>query len=549
MIRGPGASLWGVNAINGIISIVTKAAQKDKSSQGYASVGNVFRRGVGGSVQGEVLGRAIRLSVNSQTMQNQRSGAQVTGDDNAGQCSLNLRLDSKEGDIEWTTQVRGNVSELDGISVGSSLLSPPLDPANYGYPPNSGAVRLGVSENARYRNYFTSVQQSVQRLQGNTPLWRVVYGVSRQGFQDMVPGTVAVNTADVDAYTRAVFGSHRLLYGLSGKINNDTWKNDSALFTLANRSTTKGIVSGFLQDAVGLFNDAINLTVGTKVQYNDYSGFEHEPSVRVSVPIATNCTAWLAWSRSVRIPNRVNKGFADNAFIAAPSQDYGPLPIDLRLGPDPLSALSPEVLYAHELGARGEKRLLGRMFSWDVSLFYNQYSDLIGTKVGDLAGPPQFQAEPIPHLVGQLSGGNLYSLYSWGGEAQAVYQLSPSTRITTWYSGQSTNDRGDIIGPALAPSHPKHQALVRIATSPWSGSEFDVTLRTNTGGVGGSSVTDNRALDLRIAQNLSRQLSTELLGTDLLHATHKEGYLPWAYNFRPVGLIQRGLLARVRYQW
>jgi iron complex outermembrane receptor protein len=549
VIRGSGASLWGVNAINGIISIVTKAVHKETKAQGYVSGGNVFTRGVGGSVQGEVGGRAVRVSANHQSMENQRSGAQVTGDDNAGQGSLNVRIDSEAGDLQWSTQLRGNISQLDGIAVRPSLFAPSIDPNNYGYPSSTGFVQLGRLENQKYRSYFTGFQQSVQKMEGQTPEWRVMYGVSRQGWEDMVPGTVAFNIADIDAYSRLTLGSHRLLYGASGKLTNDSWENDSALLKISNRSTTKGIVTGFFQDSVGIFDDAVNLTVGTKIQYNDYSGFEHEPSVRMSSPITRNCTAWASWSRSVRIPNRVNKGFVNYPGITAPSQGYGPLPVDFRIIAAPGNVAVAEVLYSHELGVRGETLVIRRNFSWDVSLFYNEYRGLFGAREGNLVGVPEFQFNPTPHLLGALSLGNFYSIYNWGGDVQATLQLAPTTKVTGWYSGLYSKDPGTSMGVTLPSSRPRHQSMIRVSTTPWSGTEFDVTLRTSSAGVGGFNVADNRALDLRLGQTLTPQLSAELIGMDLLRSRHKEGYTPFNYNFRPVSLIQRGIVGRLQYRW
>jgi hypothetical protein len=84
---------------------------------------------------------------------------------------------------------------------------------------------------------------------------------------------------------------------------------------------------------------------------------------------------------------------------------------------------------------------------------------------------------------------------------------------------------------------------------PLSGTEFDVTLRSNSAGVRNLNIADNRALDLRVGQTLTPQLSAELIGMDLLHSRHKEGYLPFDYNFRPVSVIQRGIVGRLQYRW
>jgi iron complex outermembrane receptor protein len=543
--RGPGASQLGMNAINGIISVITKKASQRTKGGGYVSLGNVNRTGLGGSVETGLGSRAVRMSLNHHTIRDPRLSTTPLGEDQQDQGSLAVRVDSEESGVHWTTQLRANYSSLDNVLVRPDLLAPPVNPVDFGFPQSAASLQLGRIVRETNNQYFFGFQQSIQKMNADIPEWRLMYGLSRQSFQDLLSGTVTVAMLDVDGFARKEVGKHTLVYGFRGKGLADHWYNDSPNLAITNQRTAKGWASGFFQDTLSILDDSLELTAGSKIQFNDYGGFQYEPSVRVSSALSDRVSVWTAWSRAVRNPNRIDVGLTSRLQVVAPSPQISPVPVDIQLVTNRPNA---EVLHAFEAGVRGDGMIVGRKIAWDSNLFYNSYSDLVGLRYNGLPDRPDLRLQPTPHFLGTVTGENLAKLTTCGNESQVTVHIAHNIKVTGWYSGLYRVGSGvPELDPTLA--LPKHQAFLRLTTNPWNMTEVDVMLRTTTGAPNGVTVVDNRALDLRLAYAPSHTISYEIVGTDLLHHRHVEARTPSDGYLRPVAAIQRGVLGRISYKW
>src|SRR5258706_463504 len=255
---------------------------------------------------------------------------------------------------------------------------------------------------------------------------------------------------------------------------------------------THQLFSCFLQDEVSMRADRLRLTLGSKFERNDYTGFEVQPSVRLAwMPVSTQ-TVWAAASRAVRTPSRIDRDF----FIpAAP-------PYFLAGSPN----FESEVLRAGELGYRVNPTAA---VTGSVETFYNVYDHLRSLE----AGAP-------------LQLGNGLKAHTYGVEAEASYQVSSPWRLSAGYSYlkmkvEAEPASTDMTGSRQEGDSPQHQSFMR---SSWSAphdvdADFSVRYVSN---LSNQKVPAYATGDARLGWQKADQLELELVGKDLFAPRHSE---------------------------
>ena len=436
VIRGPGGTLWGANAVNGVINIITKHT-KD-SQGGLVTVGGGSEeQGFASARYGSVIGTNAYYRVYAKYF---NRGGLVNADgfnlhDWQSWVSGGWRLDWKKSGRDALT-LHGNIydTSLRETSLNRSLsapLAPPaLTPAEY----------MGGNALGRWTHIFSD--RSDLALQ--------IY-FDRSRYEPFDQGE-RVDTYDVDLQHRFAFGRQDLVWGLGYRLIAD--QNNANIGTpvqITPKGRTVQIFSGFVQDEIMLIKDRLRLTIGSKLEHNDYTGFEVQPNVRLLWTLSARHTMWAAGSRAIRMPSRADVGLRVNSS-AFPDPDGSPTVIAL-LGN---SKAESEELRAYEIGYRVQPN---KKLFFDLATFYNFYDRLLTVDPDE----PFLEFDPQPaHLVIPLRFNSFMHGETWGVEASANLNLTQRWRIRGGYSylgqrlshklrGQDANVEGAEGG------NPKHQ--------------------------------------------------------------------------------------------
>jgi len=474
VISGPGGTMWGVNAVNGVINITTRAAQATQGSLavlGVASDGAdlAFRQGGhSGDIDWRVYGKALRRSAGEAA-----GGARVN--DAWRQAQAGFRADWERGADR--VSVNGNVlrgwleqPEPGAISVGGADLR--LDDID-----TEGANLTGRWEHALADGGRLSVQAYLDHTRRD------------------VPPTFAesLSIADLQVqHTLAAIGAHSVVWGANYRHSWDRVTNsDTIAFLPAREQQTWA--SLFAQDEIALRPD-LSLTLGARVERNDYTGDEFLPTARLAWRLDPRHTLWTAASRTVRAPTRLDV----DAWIP------GKPPYLLRGG----RAVRSEVARVFELGYRGQPLAA---LSYSATLFHHDYDHLRTQEIDPTSTFLTF---------GSLMEGRATGIEMWGS-----YQFSRAWRLSGGLSALRERLRlkagsNDAAGPGTAGKDPAHTLQLRSHYAFDERRELEVALR-KVAALENPAVPGYWAVDARFGWRLRPNLELSVVGQNL-NGSHGE---------------------------
>jgi len=459
VISGPGATLWGANAVNGVINVITRRASDTQGAFAYAQSGNLERGygarygGAEGNVSYRAYGRVFDV-FNTSTA----NGATLSDGWSKGQAGFRA---------DWGTAANGFTLQGDGYR-GS------LDQVT-----DQNAHISGANLLARW-NRDLAGWGSVQ-MQANVD----------QTERD-IPGVFGeqLNIFDFEfQHGLNAIGGHRLTWGGGYRYGYDHVSNSAVLaFLPANQRMRWANV--FAQDEIAL-QENLRLTLGAKLENNYYTGTEPLPSARLAWKLEPQRLVWGAVSRALRAPSRIDRDF----FV-------GP-PLQLNGGPDFVS----EVVKVFEIGYRDQP---SPQATYSISVFHNIYDRLRSV-------------EPAPGggvVLGNKMEGSGTGLEAWGNyQAARNWRLSAGA----FFLRQRLSfqpDSGDTNASA-AGNDPAHQWLLRSSLDLPNRSELDIGVR-RVGALPNPSVPAYTAVDVRYAWRLLRELELALIGQNLFASSHAE---------------------------
>ena len=428
VIRGPGATVWGANAVNGVINIVTKRAADTQGLLVNAGGGTEERQfstvRYGGQAGDDVYWRVYGK-------QFERDGGYFPDGafDDWRQGRGGFRSEWTPSDADVFT-LQGDCYE--GISGQLSTQSFPTAPF----------VRdLLFDDRAFGQDILTRWTHSVDE---DTD-WALQMYYDRAGRVTEI-GDPLQSTLDVDYQYHFLVGEeHNVVCGAGYRHIDDQLLGtfNVALDPVA-RSTD--LFSYFIQDEIMLEEDLWYLVLGSKFEHNDFTGFEYQPSVRLLYTPTERKTWWAAVSRAVRTPSRVDQNLVSHQFVSP----AGPTFVEALGNPSPVS----EALIAYELGYRTQPT---DDFAWDLALFFNDYTRLIGfSPPGAPFFDPSIPAVLIPvELANNPRRRHLRS--------RAVGQLPPQPRLGNqrriYASADGHRDRGPDPDRRSQPQQPSLRPL------------------------------------------------------------------------------------------
>lgn len=493
VISGPGGTLWGANAVNGVINIISRPA---KDTQGWLVLGGggTGLRDFGGVRYGGKLATNLHYRVYGKYFDRDSTvlsrGGDATNDWHMGQGGFRLDWDPSEADL----------FTLQGDLYGGRIAQPGTN----------GDIRVnGGNVIGRWSHTFS--EDSDFKLQ-------LYYDRTHRN----IPGTFAedLDTYDLDFQHRfALDERNHIVWGLGYRRSEDDVGNTPALAFLPPR-LSRQLFSGFVQDEISLVKERLLLTLGTKIEHNDYTGFEFQPSGRLAWLINPQQTVWAAISRAVRTPSRI-----DNDFFAPGSPPF----TVLQGGRNFVS----EELLAYELGYRIQPhpRLL-----LSLATYYNDYDNLRSL---EKVNPPA----PFPLVIANGQEGE-----SYGAELTAEYRVTDWWRLRAGYTEMRINVRpkpgSTDTSKGSGESHdPKRQFSLRSSWDLPGHLEFDTGFRY-VSQIANQAVPGYAELDVRLAWRPTPQLELSIVGQNLLHDRHAEFGAPASRQE-----IERGVYGKVTWRY
>ncbi len=359
VIRGSGASVWGQNAVNGVINIITK--HTEDTQQGLVSIaaGNEERAiaelryggQLGDKTHYRVFGKFVYRD-DFVDLQGNDAGDNWT----QGKGGFRIDWNSNDGD-RLMIEGDGFVSH-----INDEFLLPVDDQS--GEPRRELEEQSGASALMRWEHDF-SVASTIHT--------QVYYEYFNE--EDHQFSSERSHTLDFDfQHDIALTKNNYFNWGLGYRYVNSAYF-DGILSTTEPTYQDLHLVSAFVQDKALFFDGALQLTLGAKVQYYTLSDWDFQPSVRVLWKVHPEHRLWAAFSRATRSPSR-----GETALSLKPLPLPPPIPLDLVFQANP--ELTRELVNSYELGYRGW--WLSNQISLDVALFFNDYKDLITGSLGSV---------------------------------------------------------------------------------------------------------------------------------------------------------------------
>jgi iron complex outermembrane recepter protein len=492
VISGPGGTLWGANAVNGVINIITKSAVDTQGLYAEAGGGsqpqNFETARYGGSlgadgnfrVYGKFFGRGDEVLASgasaSDAWHQGRTGFRIDSGASS-QDKFTFQGDFYDGHEETTLG-------RDSDTSGDNLLG-------------RWTRTLSNLSDMTLQTYFD--QTHLGEPVGPLVLDGLTFGPAGGFYDDLT-------TYDVDFQHRFQAGSlNRVIWGLGYRFTHDVDVNAPALGFLP-ADQDQNLYSGFLQDEIALRSN-LSFTLGSKLEHNDYTGFEVEPNARLSWTLDSSQALWAAVSRAVRTPSRVDEALSEGT----------PPYLVLLKGNSDFNA---ESVLAYELGYRAQ---LSSQLTASLSTFYNHYNDVRSTSFTPGSILPLYFAN---NLEGDTDG----------AEFSGNYQVSDDWSLHAGYTFLNEHLRVkpgafDLDNALNETADPRDQVSVRSSLNLPMHTQFDAdlrwvdTLHTNNGPTPGT-VPSYFELNSRIAWTASKHVELSVVGQNLLHNHHPEYGFP-----------------------
>ena len=520
VISGPGGTLWGANAVNGVINIITRSAEDTQG--GFAELGGGNEeQGFAGFRYGGKLGEnaALRGYLKSFKRDASRSADGGHAIDEWQMSQGGFRLDWQQSEADLFT-VQGDMysGKEDGLFRDDFTLGTLPGPDFKDQSDVAGANVLG-----RWQ----------RQLSGTSD-------VQLQAYYDYtkreIPGTYneTRDTLDIDFQHHFKPGArHDILWGAGYRLTRD--ELDNTLFaTFTPESRKDETFSAFLQDKIDLWEEKLFLTLGSKFEHNDYTGFEYQPNARLTWLVSERQTLWAAVSRAVRIPARLNSDLR----LTAPVPGL-PFPLYINVNGD--RDFESEELLAYEAGYRVQVR---DDLSFDLSLFYHDYDKLLTQEPGT---PVVVIDPPTLYIVLPNTLDNGMTGESYGGTLVANWQPTSAWRLQFQYAYidlqlHNKPDSLDVSAQNAEGNSPEHQvSLYSFVDLP-----HDLSLYTGVRYVDhlpNLGIHSYTALDLSLAWSPRDDLAFSVTGQNLTDGGHVE------FGSAMGNEVERSIFGKVTWQF
>jgi iron complex outermembrane recepter protein len=498
VIRGPGGTVWGANAMNGVINIITKNAQNTQG--GIIVAGGGSETVADGLAQyGGAIGSAGTYRVFGKSFDIDSSTLPAGGSAHDGWQSVHGGFRS-----DWvlspsdTLTVQGDLQEgREGQNLTVIISNPQ---------PQEGTFtdRFGTSAgNVLARWNHTLASGSEMSLQ--------IYDDQSSTFS--LGSRDRQNTVDLDFQHHLKLGSRQdIVWGLGSRVAN-LYLGTGYGIAYVPPSRTDVLLSTFFQDQVKI-SGALSFTFGSKFEHNDYTGFELEPSAQLVWNPAPRHSAWLSAARAVRQPDAVDASIRDEvATFPTDPGSYGVVEVAGNPHQKAESLNDFEAGYRLQATAR---------LSLDVATFLNFYHDL---RTAEELEPYLVTRAEVPYLVLPVAFENIGHAHAYGGELFLDWKPVNRWRISSGYARLHMvifKDAANVdteIGDS-GTGTPRQQFQVRSAADLPHHFEWDSSL--DYVGRLAAGIPAYTRVDTRLGRRISEHLDVSAVGQNLLSPRHAE---------------------------
>jgi iron complex outermembrane receptor protein len=486
VISGPGATLWGANAMHGVINVITRSAHLTDRSLLKVGVGDLER--VASARYGTKVNDELSLRIYGKAFKRDAmelvNGADAGDDWSKGQGGFRL---------DWEQSMNTVTAQGDAYSGTQHQLS-------------AGDVDVkGANVLGRWQHRTERGEWQLQGYYDQTERAQPLDGVA-----------FILRTADLELQQQFSTGSHRFVWGAGGRLHRYRISNSaSLLFDPNERNLTQ--INLFAQDTISL-SATFDLTLGLKFERDSFSGWNPLPDVRVAWRPAENHMVWTSASRAIRSPT--------------------PFDVDVieRIGSVNFltgnKSFEPEQVDAYELGYRAN---FSDQFSVSASAFYNVYDDL---RTIEPASTTVF----LPLQWGNQMEGNIYGFEAW-----AKWQVTDSWRLSPGFRHVNKRlefkpDASELLGLEQSGNDPEFQALLTSALDIGPHLSLDTTLRY-IDELPNPQLDSYYELSASLLWRAVQNLDVSVSGFNLLNDSHQE------YPSPSGEYIRRGVIAEARWRF
>ena len=523
VIRGPGATIWGPNALNGVINIITKSSKDTHGLLVDAGGGNVDE-GFLNARYGGGNGKTFDYRIYGMSFV-RGPEYHADGDD----------YDSWR-DVQGGFRMDFSANSRDNFTVQGDI-----------YDETAGETVTAVT----YAPPYSQVVQGTEFLSGGNILarWQRVQGegkdIQLQAFYDRTnrhePNFADYrNTFDVDFLDRfRLYGRHQISWGFGAR--SSSGRNPtivSGLYFLP-PSRTDVLYSGFLQDEFAVVQNRLSLQVGTKILKTNYTGVQWQPTGRLLWTPSDKQSVWVAFTHALRTPSDAERAFYLSGFTGGFA---GGLPVFARFNANP--GFRSEELNGYEAGYR---QLFAKTVYVDLAAFFNHYTGLFSE---DIIGGPFVETNPPPtHILIPAEFGNGLLATTKGIEIAPEWRPLHFWRLRASYSylqmnlKKSANSMDIGSGPIVEGSSPRNQVTAQSGFDVSKAVNVDLTYRF-VSDLSKLAIPSYSTADARFAWHVLPYLRLSLVGRNLLQPYHYE----FASDPAPDVDIKRSVYGQVTWE-
>lgn len=474
VISGPGGTLWGSNAVNGVINIITRSSRE--SAGGLVSVGGGSDERNAAARYGGKIGNdtSYRVYAKGFSRDSHDTGTHRDAKDGWNKRQAGFRVDSSSGSDSFVFQGDAYDGAID--------------------------QRLGDDKEISGNNLLARWNRSLQN--GSSLQIQTYYDHTDREYPAVFKE--ALDTYDIDVQHQfSPSAEHTIVWGGGYRQARDDVDNNAQLAFLP-AIRTLSWTNLFAQDEVALAAN-LRLIVGAKMERNSYTGWEFQPNVRLALKLANDALLWSAISRAVRTPSRIDSDYyvpAQPPYLLVGNSDF-----------------KSEKLTAYEIGYRAQ---FNPQLSFSIAIFYNDYDDVRSIE----------RVSAQSFIIANKMQSN-----TWGVEAWGTYHVTNDWRLSAGYNHLSQDrslqsDSTSISGTRTEGNDPMQQFSLRSAINLPHKVQFDLILRS-IARLPNPDVPGYTVLDSRIAWNVAPTLELSLTGSNLFDHRHAEfGTAPNYVEFR-----------------
>jgi iron complex outermembrane receptor protein len=525
VIRGPATAVWGGNAMNGVINIITKQSSDTQGGLLVAGAGTE-QRGLTGFRYGGTIGETVSYRAHGKYKKIDSSVNGTDTDDsfdNWDSQQLGFRVDWKPSD-ENAFNFYGNIyqnTEEQRQATASLVTAPLFDIVE------ADQKIKGFSLHGKWHHQVSADAN-----------WSVQTYFDRAERKDTATLDMRVDTFDLEFKNQFTLADrHKVIWGLGYRRIKDEL-DGSATVSYTSDSRTLHRYNAFIQDEIALYKDTLSLFIGSQFEHNDFSGFEAQPNIRLLWNIDSDSSAWASISKGLRVQNRSS----EDARVDVSATTGAPPILVSFMGTDDAK---PGKVIAYEMGYR---TFFGGRNLFDVSLFYNDYSRLRSNELGT----PFVEFSPAPvHVVQPLIGGYNKKGESYGIEVAAKWDVSPEHSIQTTYSFFKLRLHAAAGSTSPSPEQqegisPNQQASLRSSYKLTDKLTLDSSLRY-VDGLPNLDINHYTDLDIQLTWEAQPDLELSLAGRNLLDGARTE-YIEQNISTAH-SQIERELFAKLLYRF